>query len=193
MTLTDIILMLLNDMHYGAALIDNLGAVTGLNACADRILSKYAERQGCISTNPESATKLLRRLFGKEFADPRRGIMIANGAKSRMRPLLACNVGLLRASSSDLPMIFLLIDLEEHPGARTAVLRQAFGLTEAEARLAARLARGDSVHDIASDHRVAIHTARGQLKSVLAKTHTHRQAELVALVNRLAPLISEVG
>lgn len=57
-----------------------------------------------------------------------------------------------------------------------------FRLTQAEAAVAAALAAGRSARQIARCHAVAVDTVRTQIKAVLAKTHTHRQAELVALI-----------
>jgi hypothetical protein len=44
-------------------------------------------------------------------------------------------------------------------------------------------AKGSILH--AGSHGISVHTARSQLKSVFAKTDTHRQAELVALAGKL--------
>ncbi|MEJ3866062.1 hypothetical protein WGU94_10275, partial [Campylobacter jejuni] len=65
-----------------------------------------------------------------------------------------------------------------------ALLAATFELTPAQARLAARLARGDSVETAAQEAGVALATARNQLKTIFQKTGTHRQAELVALLHR---------
>jgi hypothetical protein len=40
--------------------------------------------------------------------------------------------------------------------------------------------------DIAEKHGISIGTARAQLKSVMAKSETHRQSELVSLMMRLS-------
>jgi len=64
------------------------------------------------------------------------------------------------------------------------VLVQAFGLTAAEARLAAELAEGASVEEIALKFGVSRDTVRNQLKVIFSKTGTHRQAELVLLLNQ---------
>lgn len=61
-------------------------------------------------------------------------------------------------------------------------LQSAFGLTAAEARLACALAGGSSLARVAKDVGVSIHTARAQLKQVLGKTSTHRQADLVRVL-----------
>jgi DNA-binding CsgD family transcriptional regulator len=55
-------------------------------------------------------------------------------------------------------------------------------LTPAEARIALGIARGDALAAIAEAHGISIATARTQLKSVFAKTGTHRQGQLVALL-----------
>jgi DNA-binding CsgD family transcriptional regulator len=64
-------------------------------------------------------------------------------------------------------------------------IASVFALTPAEARLAAAVADGRSLESIAESSGVSLTTARNQLKSVLSKTDTHRQSELVALLARL--------
>ena len=56
------------------------------------------------------------------------------------------------------------------------------GLTQAEAKLAAALANGESQREIAGRMGISIHTIRTQIKSIFAKTGTKRQSELVALL-----------
>ena len=68
------------------------------------------------------------------------------------------------------------------------VVAASFDLTPAEARVAVALARGASVADIAARHAVSTHTVRSQVKSVLFKTGTGRQAELVSLLAALPRL-----
>lgn len=59
-------------------------------------------------------------------------------------------------------------------------------LTEAEAQIAARLADGESVATIAEARGVSRETVRSQMKSIFAKLHVGRQAELVSLLKRRA-------
>jgi DNA-binding CsgD family transcriptional regulator len=189
MTRVETILWLFDEMNCGAALLDESGSVFALNACAERILGRQLKDDCACRSEPDWAGKVLRRMFGKDFGESGGGIIVANGANSRaVRPIVACKMMLSRTAARKARVILLVVDLDERPRPRTGVLRQTFGLTEAESRIAARLALGESLQDIAVDHNVSIDTARAQLKSVLAKTRTHRQAEFVALVNRLAPL-----
>ena len=191
MTRTETILWMFDEMDCGAAVLDDLGSVLALNACAQRILAKHAtpagidKRHGC-----DWAGKTLRRLFGKDLARSSRDIVVAGARQStELRPLVGHKMPLNGCAMPDGGVILVVVDLDEWPRPRIGVLRQAFGLTHAEARLAAQLAQGRSLRTIAAERRVSITTARAQLRSVLGKTHTHRQAELVALVNRFAPLV----
>jgi DNA-binding CsgD family transcriptional regulator len=63
-----------------------------------------------------------------------------------------------------------------------ASLRSRFCLTPAEAQIALGIADGETLAAIAESRGVSVSTARGQLKSVFAKTGTHRQAELIRLL-----------
>jgi DNA-binding CsgD family transcriptional regulator len=70
-----------------------------------------------------------------------------------------------------------------------AALAALFGLTPAEAQLAAALGAGASIADHAAQRGITVGTARIQLKQVLAKTGTARQSELIRrLCNSLAAI-----
>lgn len=61
-------------------------------------------------------------------------------------------------------------------------LANLYGLTPAEARLAARLASLRSLAQAADDLCITTHTVRSQLKSIFAKTGTQCQSELLMLL-----------
>lgn len=71
---------------------------------------------------------------------------------------------------------------------RPEPLRELFGFTQAEARLAIRLASGDSLAEAAENLGVSLNTVRTHLQRAVAKAGVNRQAELVALVLSLAPM-----
>ncbi len=68
------------------------------------------------------------------------------------------------------------------PRSRAAILKTLYGLTPTESRLADLLLQGFEVREIADRMRITLETARFNLKRVLAKTGTRRQAELVRLM-----------
>lgn len=61
-------------------------------------------------------------------------------------------------------------------------LQEAFELTEAEARLAARLAGGEGLRPAAHSLGITYGTARARLAEIFQKTDTRRQGELVNLL-----------
>jgi DNA-binding NarL/FixJ family response regulator len=57
-----------------------------------------------------------------------------------------------------------------------------YGFTEAECRIANRLAGGKRLDQIAAEFKVSRNTVRSQLRSIFDKTGARRQAELVSLL-----------
>jgi DNA-binding CsgD family transcriptional regulator len=81
-------------------------------------------------------------------------------------------------------IILTLTPIEPKRGLSAGLLKSAFGLTPAEARLAGMLTQGMSLEETAEQLSVTRVTARNQLRAVFAKTGTHRQGELIALLSR---------
>jgi DNA-binding CsgD family transcriptional regulator len=69
------------------------------------------------------------------------------------------------------------------------VLRDLFGLTAAEARVASAVAGGLSPADVAEQYGIAVLTVRGQLKAVYSKMGVRRQAELSRLLMKLQAIL----
>jgi DNA-binding CsgD family transcriptional regulator len=76
-------------------------------------------------------------------------------------------------------VMLILSDPTAAPDLPADALQNLFGLSAAEARLAAALCRGITLREYASERGVTIGTARFQLKQVLAKTRARRQGNLI--------------
>lgn len=70
----------------------------------------------------------------------------------------------------------------EDSASLVSLLMTNFGLTRREAEMSSALATGASVAEIAEKLSITRNTARTHLKSIMAKTDTHRQSELVRLL-----------
>jgi DNA-binding CsgD family transcriptional regulator/quercetin dioxygenase-like cupin family protein len=101
-------------------------------------------------------------------------------------PLIASVTPLAAPATGALGALVLLHDPEAAPRPATAVLRRAFGLTAAEAAVAQALLGGAAPRVIAEEREVSLNTVRTLIARVLAKTGTHRQADLVRLLMPLA-------
>lgn len=85
--------------------------------------------------------------------------------------------------------ILLLIasyELEQLPDLIT--IGEHFRLTPAELRVVEKLISSNTLHEIALQHQVSIHTVRTQLKSIFKKTNCRRQSELIKLIMNLPAL-----
>jgi DNA-binding CsgD family transcriptional regulator len=78
--------------------------------------------------------------------------------------------------------IIILTDTGLHQRRKKALLRERFGLTDAETRLAIAMLQGQGRDVAARSLGVSLSTVRTQLSSIFEKTGTHRQAELVGLL-----------
>ncbi len=65
-------------------------------------------------------------------------------------------------------------------------LSEAFGLTPKECGLCVALSSGSSLREAAKQLLITESHARQRLKTIFAKTNTHRQSDLIALLGRLA-------
>lgn len=88
----------------------------------------------------------------------------------------------------DTAPVLLLIAPDRHRRQPTpSHLSRLFGLTQAEARLLHSLAKGGTLETHADAHGIAMSTVKTQLRAILAKTGTSRQAELMRRVTALPP------
>jgi DNA-binding CsgD family transcriptional regulator len=83
-------------------------------------------------------------------------------------------------------VVLVVKDMESDVVVEENLLIRLFGLTPAQAKLAVRIASGSSVEEAAAELGVGSETMRKHLKAVFAKTDTHRQGELVALLSKLS-------
>jgi DNA-binding NarL/FixJ family response regulator len=75
----------------------------------------------------------------------------------------------------------------------SALVSRFLGLTPSEAEVAVALAAGKNTDDIAAERGAAKNTVRAQVQSILSKTGSRRQAELVRLLPSLPLMRPERG
>jgi len=96
----------------------------------------------------------------------------------------------LQLSSLSLPgsnarhAVALVVDPDKQADISAEVLASLFGCTTAEAKLAAALVAGKRLEEIGEEFGVKQTTLTFHLQNLFQKTHTHRQADLVALLIR---------
>jgi DNA-binding CsgD family transcriptional regulator/PAS domain-containing protein len=186
-----------------ALVIDERGLVRSANALAGaaleqgRMLRRDAANRLrlCDRAAGERLRRALRQLRQAGCAGPGEiALRSADGERAAILSLLpvggtapgAARLGVL--FPPERLMLAVLRDDTRRPAVPQGALCELFGLTPAEARLAARLARGESLDGAARALGIARETARVHLRQTFAKTGTRRQAQLVALIAGLARL-----
>jgi len=81
--------------------------------------------------------------------------------------------------------LFVLNDLDRRRALDPRLIARMLNLTPAQARVAALLGEGKSTQEIASELAINTDSVRVHLKAIFAKTGTHHQANLVALLRKL--------
>lgn len=188
----------LNQLKIGVILLDDLAKPVFINQKAEQLMMDNCglsiHRDSLILSNTLDSARLQH--FIADAAN------MANGKKDR----LAIGASLQTFNTLGAPLRIQVIPLPRDKSERpwelsspngcvalffstsnqahlnVEALCKTYGFTPAESKLAALLANGYSLEEIARMLCISIQTVRSQLKAVFAKTQANRQTELVALL-----------
>ena len=179
----------LDVMRLPAIALDQDGFVADVNAAAEAIFDtdvKIKERR--LFVRDAAARVLLNEAIDHLKTSPRLGPLPTGPIIVQRQDKLPVIVRIWRFGGAaplparELRALLTLNALGPKPGPPAAILARTFCLTPSEAKLACVIARGASPYIAARELNISKETARNQLKAVFAKTGTHRQSELVALL-----------
>lgn len=174
-----------------AAVLGVGGRPLAANTLFEAIMPHMAhESRGRLILNDSSADRLFadafQRLASDTRADDVRSIPLAAREE---RPPMILHVVPIRGAAHDVfsgaSAILVVTPVEPRKVPTADVLQGLFDLTPAEARVARTIAEGKTIEAFATAQGLSAETVRTQLKSTLAKTGVHRQAELAALLGGL--------
>ncbi|KJS37267.1 MAG: hypothetical protein VR74_09410 [Hyphomonas sp. BRH_c22] len=138
------------------------------------LMSDDANRQLAMAVRPPNG------IIGGRFALSR--LRPEDGYICIITPVTKTNDSANRSGEAILFLEPIFQKRELDPG----LLMEAFGFTEAECSIAERLFTGDNVKEIARFRHVAPSTVKTMLKSIMLKTESRRQAEVVTKLSRFA-------
>jgi DNA-binding CsgD family transcriptional regulator len=178
-------------------LMNAKGEVALANPSAERLLGSDLKRlRGRLTSSTPGDTVKLDRALSVLLLDPApRGSMppVVLRRAGGKRPLLACVMRLPKVTTDVFGAAraaIVMMDLDRRPAPPETILRETFGLTATQARLARHIATGRSLEEAAEALGLSRETSRSHLKAVFAKTETHRQAELAAMLSRILEIPS---
>ncbi len=177
----------LNAMRLPAIAIDQHGFVADVNAAADTVFDHNIKiKDKRLFIRDPSARTLLKEAIDQLKDLPRLApfepVIVPRMDKLPVIVRIWPFDGPAHAPGQEVRVLLTLNALGPRPGPPAAIIAKTFRLTPSEAKLACIIARGAPPDIAARELKISRETARNQLKSVFAKTDTHRQSELVALL-----------
>jgi DNA-binding CsgD family transcriptional regulator len=186
----------LNALPQGVAIVNQLGEALWINQAAEAIFHQNdglsLDSQG-VRADRRAQTVELRKVI-HDACDAAQGRGAGSGGAmhierpSMQRPYYLLALPLPSTAAVALngrpAAILFITDPEAEAESNESILSRIFGLTSAEARLAAWLMRGYSIQDCCDQLQVSRNTARSQLQRIFEKTNTSRQGELIRLLLR---------
>jgi DNA-binding CsgD family transcriptional regulator len=177
----------LDRLPCGALLVAEDLRIIECNGQARSILGSASwarSREGRLQLIDANAQSALRRCVAQVCASGRGLAPLAGlgGAVTRrcvVVPLPAHELSFLGRLQGALVLLF---DDEHSPRPRAERVRDALGLSRAEARVVAALAAGLPLRAIAEQRQLSIHTVRDHVKRALSKTGLRSQAALIRAV-----------
>lgn len=188
----------MDNLNFGIAILDSARRILFSNATAERYFDEknvfkrtFANRltlrhSDCCSQFAKSITRAVGSATSALMIQDEHGKAVL----SAMVMPLSAGSQLNLQWQRPLAMV-VLSELHRSSDQISSAVLQLFNLTPAEGALANGLMRGLSIEEFANERKVSIETVRTQSKSLLAKTGSRRQAELVAMLARLPNTLNQ--
>ncbi len=190
---------LLDRLPQAIVALNRRGRVLFANAAARRVLNEadgLALRNRQLHVVDTAASTEMCKMFDDLFRDGQGAGLSAGGQvvvrRTSGQPALVLAGFRLAGGPADFEDVFapaavlFIYDPAAKAYPPASALAQAFNLTRREAGLAAALLQGQTLHEHAAARGVKITTVRTQLLSLMRKTDTHSQADLVRLLSGYA-------
>lgn len=188
---------ILDSMSVGALIADSTGQVRFANAAAEEILaendglSRRDNRiQAARSFETNNLLAAVRDVAANGGGEKRDGaLLIARPSGKRAYAVVVMPLAAPAGEAKAARALIFVSDLAHRSNELAPRLSQLFGLSKAEARVAAGIAEGRRLTEIAQEFDVRMPTVRTQLRAVLKKVGASRQADLVRIVLALPPML----
>lgn len=179
-------MQLLEQLAIGVVLLGAQGRIRHTNRAAAAILARcgaaWLDDAGQLRLRPCRLARDLAKVVAelRRTDDGARTLTIGGNGDTAPLTIVATRSDPAEAGNPDAAITLLLVNRQ--PVVPAEVLAERYGLTPAEAAVLHKLVLGHSVNEIAAKHGVSVSTVRSQLKTLLGKTRTRRQAAMVGKV-----------
>ncbi len=183
----------LDRLACGVAIINGAGKLMLSNAAAQAVfeqgLTLKLVQERLTAALPAESRKLQAQIqHALTGSDRRGGAIIVHGPAQRALSVTVDAASEQFRSRTGGAAYIYITDIHARPArARAQQVREMFGFTPAETRIAVGIADGETVQDVAARVGVTYESARFTLKRVYEKLGVHKQGELVALIRGALP------
>lgn len=184
----NVVLSLLDNMPLALILVDAQAHIIETNALANEMLMSNNDlhvNKKVLSVSKEHNALLLKTIakMSKHDADLTNGQPISINDNELDNKFMLFVTPLKRLDTEQKASVAIFISQHKnHPFTIPEIFVTKYELTKQELKITELLVKGSSIKDISNKIVLSEHTVRSHVKSVLRKTNTSRQAELVSLV-----------
>lgn len=171
----------LDKLSFGLLVVDGAGNIEIMNKSAISILS-YTQHNSRPPLGKNDLIIKVERILKEITRKIRENHSFSGMMEIGGRGINVFAIPVEKSHHSHLDRILVILAASRPHFPWAQVLRSMYGLTEAEALVAAAICEGRSLNEYARQRGVSTETVRYQLKRSLAKTGSRRQADLIRLV-----------
>jgi DNA-binding CsgD family transcriptional regulator len=191
------VLNIMGFLRCGGFLLDCKRRVLFLNPiAADYLGNGLTLRRDCLAATDRESDARLQRLIERALNLTDDADALSASIEVHRTANLPLLVRMLRLEENVRPalnwasLLLIAFDPEIRRAPPADMLARMFALTPAEAGVAIGIVGGRHLAEIAADRGVTTETVRAHSKTLFSKTRTRGQAELAALLTRLAFLVA---
>ena len=177
-------------------LVTQKGHIVHSNAPASSFVADgdaLTVQKGILTPKDEGSRRALNKIlltasqsiFAPPVVSPNLALLLPRSGGQKPLQLLATPLPVNQRLLAGADVLVLISDPDKNVRFPDNILRGMYGLTSAEVEVASGFLMGYSLHEIACLRRVSIGTTRNQFKTIMSKTSTNRQSELVHLLMTL--------
>lgn len=175
--------------RVAAFVLDKDQRIRGANGAARELMGLSTEASlNDLPVNDEDV-EAVRRTLHQVLSDSKEDTAILRVRSRQKGHFNVLRLQLCRTKDGT-PLVLAASNEVGWPKGFREILRKAFGLTTAEADVVQSLVECCAVSEIAAQRNRSVDTIRAQIKSILSKTETHSQVELVRLALSMMDMVS---
>jgi DNA-binding CsgD family transcriptional regulator len=180
-------------MCFGFAVVDASGRVVHVNRMMKGILEKrdglLLQCDGALRLSEREGEYLLGRLQFVTMLSPEQQEFVLTIDRPSEKPPWVVFIRRLELDAQDHCVLLFFHDPHLACAANESAVRESWGLTACEARIAVRLAVGKTIEDCSKELQVSKATVRTHLQNLFRKCGVRRQSELILLLAGTAGLL----